>query len=430
MKYTKVKNSAYNLHIIKTNKFKTVTIQVKFKRKTVKEEITARNMLVNLLCMSNSIYKTPREMEIATEELYNLYYNGNSAMSGKYSIMTFEFTFLNEKYTEKGMLNQSIDFLYNIIFKPNIIEEDGTTKFNTTGYNIAYTLLKNSMQSIKENPSYYARIRMLEELEKDTYISYRGYGYIDDLEKLDNKYLYEYYKSVLANDIVDIFVIGDVNSSQIEKLINEKFKEITSVKKTSESHFIRPTKPKKLIHVVKEKQHINQSKLMIGCKIDEMTDFELKYVLNVYSYILGGGPDSKLFKNIREKYSLCYHISSGAIPLCSLLIISAGIDKKEFRKTLRLIKKEVKNMRDGKISNEDVVNAKVTYINSLKELEDNPNSIINFYAGMEYLNSDTLEEKLIKINRVTLRDVKLLARKIHMDTVYLLEGDIREKKTN
>ena len=269
--------------------------------------------------------------------------------------------------------------------------------------------LSQILSSIKENPSYYARVRMLEELEKDSYISYRGYGYIEDLEKLDNKYLYDYYKSVLENDIVDIFVIGDVNSSQIEKLINEKFRIITTSKKTSESHFVKPTKNRKLIHVVKEKQHINQSKLMIGCKIDEMTEFETKYVLNVYSYILGGGPDSKLFKNIREKYSLCYHISSGA---------------------LRLIKKEVKNMREGKFSSEDIVNAKVTYINSLKELEDNPNSIINFYASMEYLNSDTLEEKLLKINRVTLNDVKLLARKIHMDTVYFLEGDIREKKTN
>ena len=75
MKYTKIKNNFYNLHVIKTDKFKTITIQVNFKREVIKEEITARNMIVNMLCESNSIYKTQRELEIATEELYNLYYS-------------------------------------------------------------------------------------------------------------------------------------------------------------------------------------------------------------------------------------------------------------------------------------------------------------------------------------------------------------------
>ena len=60
MKYKKISTYSYNLHIIKTNKFKTVTVQVNFKRKLVKEEITYRNMIVNMLCESTSIYPTKR----------------------------------------------------------------------------------------------------------------------------------------------------------------------------------------------------------------------------------------------------------------------------------------------------------------------------------------------------------------------------------
>lgn len=425
MKYTKIKNNSYNLHVIKTDKFKTITIQVNFKRETVKEEITARNMVVNMLCDSNSVYKTQRELEIATEELYNLFYNSTNYMSGKYSIMALEFTFLNEKYTEKGMLNKSIEFLYNIIFKPNIKDD----AFDIDSYNISYNVLKDKIQSVKENPNYYARIRMLEELEKDSHISYRSIGYMEDLDNLDNKKLYDYYKSILDNDIIDIFVIGDVNASQIEKAINDKFKEINKPRESSDSHFIVPKKHRRFIKTIKEKQHINQSKLIIGCKIDNMTDFELRYVLNVYSFILGGSPDSKLFKNVREKHSLCYHISSSSSPLYSVLTINAGINKRDFRKTLRLIKKEINNMKKGKFTNDDIIKAKITYINSLKELEDNPGSIIGLYSGIEYLNSDTIDDRLLKINKVTLNDVKTLASKIHMDTVYLLEGDKREKKT-
>ena len=179
---------------------------------------------------------------------------------------------------------------------------------------------------------------------------------------------------------------------------------------------------------IKEKQNISQSKLVLGYKIDKMTDFELRYVLNVYSYILGGGPDSKLFKTVREKNSLCYYISSISQPLNSILMIKAGINKKDFKKSLSLIKKETLNMKKGKFDDDDIIKAKITYINSLKELEDSQESLLSLYAGIEYLNSDTLEDRFININKVTKADVIKLGSKIHLDTVYLLEGDSNEKE--
>ena len=428
MKYTKTSNYSYNLHVIKTDKFKTITIQFKFKRKIKKEEITLRNMIVNMLCESNSVYKTERELLIATEELYGLDHRSTNYMSGKYNVMSFEVSFLNEEYTEPGMLDKSIDFLYNMLFKPNIEKENGEVKFSQEQYNISYNFLKDRIQSIIEEHSYYARIRMLEYMEPNSYSSYRACGYIEDLENLDNTKLYKYYESILNSDILDIFVIGNVNVSHIEKVISEKFKGIRTIKKPSESHFVTFKKHRLVPQTIKEKLHINQSKLVLGLKIDKMTDFELRYVLSVYSYILGGGPDSKLFKNVREKNSLCYYISSQPFPLYSMLTISAGINKKSFKNTLSLIKKEIHNMKKGKFNNDDIIKAKVTYINSLKELEDNPNSLLGLYAGIEYLNSDTLEDRFIKINKVTIQDVVRLASKIHLDTIYLLEGDINEGK--
>ena len=151
-------------------------------------------------------------------------------------------------------------------------------------------------------------------------------------------------------------------------------------------------------------------------------------MLNVYSYILGGGPDSKLFKTVREKNSLCYYISSISKPLNSILTVKAGINKKDFKKTLSLIKKEVYSIKKGRFSDDDIIKAKITYINSLKELEDNQESLLSLYAGIEYLNSDTLEERFKNINKVTKEDVIKLSKKIHLDTIYILEGEPDEEK--
>ena len=428
MKYKKISTYSYNLHIIKTNKFKTVTVQVNFKRKLKKEDITYRNMIVNILCESTSLYPSKRLMTIATENLYDLYYRGMNYISGKYNVMNFTATFLNEEYTEKGMLDESIIFLSDLIFKPNIDKKRNETSFNNDNFELSYNLLKDNIISQKENPDLYAKTRMLENMEPNSYLSYRSVGYLSDLEKMDSKKLYKYYESILNSDIIDIFVIGNVNERHIKKVIENNFSQIKTFKKPSESHFVTTKKVRFLPQTIKEKQKLNQSKLVLGYKIDKMTDFELRYVLNVYSYILGGGPDSKLFKTVREKNSLCYSISSVGQPLNSILTIRAGIDKKDFKKAISLIKREVYNMKKGNFSDDDIIKAKITYINSLKELEDNPESLLSLYAGIEYLKSDTLEDRFTKINRVTKEDVIKLSSKIHLDTIYLLEGENNEEE--
>ena len=428
MKYKKISTYSYNLHIIKTDKFKTVTVKMNFKRKLDKKEITYRNMLINMLCQSTLKYPTKRLMNIATEELYELCCRGMNYISGKYNIMGFDVTFLNEEYTEKGMLDKSIKFLADLVFKPNITRKRNAICFTEENFNLAYNILKNNIISEKENPDGYSRIRMLEHMEPNSYISYRSSGYLEDLEKITTKNLYKYYESVLNSDIIDIFVIGDVNERHVRKVIEQNFVNIKTLKKPGDSHFIRPKKTRLVPKKVIEKQKINQSKLCLGFKIDKMTDFELRYVLNVYSYILGGGPDSKLFKTVREENSLCYYISSNAQPLNSILTISAGINKKDFNKALTLIKKEILNMRKGKFDDDDIIKAKITYINSLKELEDSQQSLISLYSGIEYLNSDNMEQRFIKINKVTKSNVIKLASKIHLDTIYLLEGETNEKK--
>lgn len=427
MKYTKYSTYSYNLHIIKTDKFKTITMKVNFKRKLEKSEITYRNMLVNILGESTKEYPNKRLLDIACEDLYSLRYCVSSYISGNYNIMGFDITFLNEKYTESGYLDKSVKFLANMIFKPNTEKKRNIVSFKEDNYNMALNYLKDNIETLKEDTFNYSKIRMYENMEPDSKISYRGMGYLEDLEELTSKKLYDYYENVLNSDIIDIFVIGDVNTTSIKKSIEKNFSFLKTLKKPTESHFLEPAHKRLIPQNIKEAMDVNQSKLCIGCKIDHMTDFEKRYVLNVYSYILGGGTNSKLFQEVREKNSLCYYIGTSSQPLTSTLMIYAGINKDDYKKANTLIKQEFTNMKKGKFLDSDIIEAKITYINSLKEMEDSPISLINLYAGIEYLGGHTIDERFININKVTKKDVMKLASKIHMDTIYLLEGDKNDK---
>ena len=64
MKYKRTSTYSYNLHVIKTDKFKTITVSVAFRRKIKKEEITIRNLIKELIINSSANYKTERSLII------------------------------------------------------------------------------------------------------------------------------------------------------------------------------------------------------------------------------------------------------------------------------------------------------------------------------------------------------------------------------
>lgn len=421
MKYKKIDVGPYNIHLINTNKFKTVTIKINFKRKVKKSEITKRSLLSRILLESSMNYKSSRLLEIKVEELYNLSLNSSSYISGNYSVLSLSSIFLNDKYTEKNQVKNSIEFILDILLNPNV----ENNKFNKDSFNFAVSSLKEELESQCDNPSFYSELRANEETDKKASFSYNATGYLDDLLKIDEKNLYSYYKSVLKSDLVDVFIIGDIDEGETKKIFSKKFK-IKTIKKPSESHYDISNTYRKRIKTVCEKKPFGQSKLVMNLKVEELSKFEREYVMRVYNFILGGGPNSKLFKEVREKNSLCYTIGNSYSIIWGILKIRAGINKESFKKCVNLIKKELKSMEKGLFTDEDIEAAKTTYISSFESITDNPSSIINTYISKEYLDMDLIDDRMKNINKVNRDMIISVSKKIHLDTIYLLEGDIDE----
>lgn len=415
MNYKKYTTNAFNIHVITTDKFKSISMKVNFKKKIEKKDITYRNLLTKLLLQSNKKYPSKQDLEIATEELYNQGISAVNHISGNYIITSFNTTFLNENYTEKGFNEKSINFFLDLIFKPNYNKEFAY-------FDLGKRLIKDEIDTMKDNPKSYSIQRLMEEMNN----SYNSIGYIDDLENITNDSLFEYYQNMLKCDLIDIFIIGNIDADKIKNFIKEKFN-INTLKKPSDTHFITYNKFKKRVNKITEFMPLEQAKLCIGFKLNNLTDFEIKYVMNIYCYILGGGPDSKLFKNIREKHSLCYNISCFYRPVNNTMVITAGINKEDANKCISLIKKEITKMNKGDFSNNDIEAAKIISINALKEVEDYQSSIIKIFESHEYLNFDLLDERSLCINNVTKEDVINVSKKIYLDTIYLLEGESNEK---
>lgn len=418
MKYKKMEIGPYNLHVIKTDRFKVNRVVIEFKRRVKKEEITIRNLLSDVLVYSTKKYKTQRLLNIKTEDLYGMPYGSDNYLSGNYAQMSFSMEFLNDEYTLENIFEDAIDFMMDILFNPNVENNE----FDEKIFEINKHNLENNIKSLSDNTNTYSKTRLLEEMGKDSPIGYNMYGYLEDLEKITNKSLYKYYLDVLKKDIVDVFVIGDLDFDYVKRIIQSKMK-INTIKRKGISHTIKHNKFRQRARIIKEKKQVNQSKLFMGFKINNPSFFEINYVSIIYSYILGGSADSLMFKNIREKHSLCYYISSNIYKVSNLMVINSGINAKDARKVIRLVKKEIKNMRLGNFDDKYIDNGKEMFINACDEVYDTPSDLLNVYISNEYLKNGLVDDKKKEIMKVTKKDIMKFANKICLDTIFVLEGD-------
>ena len=416
MDYVKKDLGAYNLHIIKTNLYKTITVKIFFREEALKENITKRNFLSRMMMLGSNDYKTKVELTKAEQDLYAVNISSTNRRIGNYLDTGISLKVLHDKYTEEGNFEKSLDLLDSLIFNPKVTNN----AFYEVDFNTVYEEYKADLSSLVENKMTYALIKGLEATDNKSVISYRGIGYLEDLEKITKENLYDYYKNVISHNFVDIFVLGDVDEEKITNIIREKFK-INTFKKKPIKALVEPLKVSR-IKTVKEKVEAEQDNLIITLSLNNLTDYERNYPLSLYNAILGGGSESLLFSEVREKNSLAYYVSSTPNKLDNLIIIRGGITKDKSMDAVNIIKKILKDLEAGKIDDDRVEKAKEYYTSAIDDIIESPFQIIESYYMIELLGVDDIETKRKKMLKVTKDEIIAVAKKVKINTIYILEG--------
>lgn len=414
MEYTCYNMNAYNLHVINTDKFKTITIDVSFRRKIKKEEITIRNLIKELMVNSSFNYPTERSLIIQTERLYDLKLLSSTYRVGNYSILSFKTRFLNEKYTEDGMNEESIKFLLDLIFKPKLDNDVDKCKKK----------IEKSILSLSDNKIKYALLKLLETTGDMAY-SYNNYGYKEDLDKITVEDLNKYYNSIISDDIVDVFVVGEVDGNQIKQIFKDYFK-VSTFHKSDLSVLVSELSKSRKIKESREYDKVNQTQLTMLCNLSEITDFERKYVLPVYGELLGGSSNSILFDTVREKNSYAYYVNALVKPYDNVMMIYSGIEKGNDKAVVKLIEKSLSGISRGKFDEDKLESSKKTLISAIESSLDNPISIINNYYAKVLVGALDVDKKIEKIKSISKEDIINVSKKISVHTLFLLEASDEE----
>lgn len=238
-------------------------------------------------------------------------------------------------------------------------------------------------------------------------------GSLATMKALTTADLREFKNKQIAQDNMVISVIGDIRVEELGRLLDQTF---MGIPKKSDLKFPidvdRVNGPS--LEIIP--QDIPQSVVIYGgngVKRDD-PDYYAAYVLN---YILGGGGfESRLTKEIREKRGLVYSVYSYLSPFqrVGLQLGGFGTSNASVAEAIELVKAELVKIRTKGVTAEELDAAK-KYLNGSFPLRLSSNSrIANIMVSMQLFDLPVsyLDERPTLINAVSLADVKKAANRL------------------
>ena len=413
------------LHCIKTNKFKTNLLAAFITMPLNRENVTFDTVIPAVLKRGTANLKSQEEISKKLENMYGAGFDCGIEKIGDNHVIKFYLESLNDNFipqdSNKNLAKESIDLLLDIILNPLVENGNFKEEYVESEKNNIKLLIESKI----DNKDQYALNRCIEEMYKDKPYGLYKYGYVEDLEKINAKNLYEHYINIINKSKIDIFVSGELEENEIEKIIinNDNIKRL---QERTPQYVINNEKTENKEKVqekeIQDKMDIAQGKLVIGLDVKE-NKTDSKFMISLYNVILGESATSKLFQNVREKASLAYTARSNYVRQKNNIYIRCGIEVDNYEKALKIIKEQLEDMKKGNFTEEDLENSKKYMISGIETVQDEQDSEITYYIGQELSGKlTTFDEYIQKINQVTMEDVKNIANEISINTIYFLRN--------
>ena len=418
MNYQKIEGNEYDIHIINNKKFHTINCRICFTENSNKKLITYRNVLINILTCATKKYDTKEKLIKVCQDLYSLSPVALTVRNGNLQTTKFSISTINSSYISENNLIDNLLLLKEIVLNPLV----SNNRFSSKYFKITKKELEVETKTISEEPRLYANIELLKIIDKDNQLS-TGYSDLDTLNEINEENLYQSYLDMVNNSKIDIFISGNIkNSKKIVKIIQENFKFNKNNVKLKDA-LINYHDTSELI-TKRETKNYQQSKLSVGYKLYNLTDYENRYVSFVFNNMLGGGANSLLMRYIREEKSLCYYINSYNNRLDNIMIINSGIKKENYKIVLESINKTIDDIIDGKFTLKDLKESKMEVLYNLSNIFESNRSIIEYYYGQSILNSTDINTKVKMIKKISKKDIIDYAKKLNIEGIFFLEGDL------
>ncbi len=238
----------------------------------------------------------------------------------------------------------AMDVLSDMIFRPTLDEED---------MELEKRVVAEEIHLYEDSPEDLVYDMYCRAVWGDTSMGRTVLGTTDTLGKITPEKMRSYMNTHYSTKNIIISVSGNFEDGFFDSL--EKYFGAYSI--NIESPAI-PNVEFKQGNVFKQKD-IEQVQLVVGFGGIDIMDEDV-YALLTFNNVFGGGMSSRLFQNIREREGLVYSVCSGhsAYIGTGSFDISAGMSPENLDRVCELIGKEIRELKENKLSADEVARSK------------------------------------------------------------------------
>ena len=390
------------------------TLVVPLNRRTA----AANALLSFVLTRSCRLYPDFTALNRKLSSLYGAALYPSVSTLGDLQVITIAVAGLDDRYTLQGetVSAELAELLYNILFDPKLV--DG--HFSDEDVEQERRQLIEMIDADFNDKRTYAINRCIENMCRDEPNAIGRFGMREDVSALTHENIMSAWKQLLNDSRVELAMLGSADPTRVREDLRGHFAgkprkvTLSTIVKNNVSEVSRDT----------ETEEVVQSKLVMGFRCASPAVPADRIANTLMGAILGGTPTSKLFLNVREKQSLCYYCASRVNNTKGIMLIDSGVETKNIEKAEEAIMEQLRLLKNGCITDEELQNAKLAVKNSLISSQDSLGALqLHYITGV--LTGQTLspQEAAALVDGITKDQITELARQIKPDTVFSLIGN-------
>lgn len=241
-------------------------------------------------------------------------------------------------------------------------------------------------------------------------------GLRDTLTRITADDLRKRWSALIDRSDLVIAAVGDITEAELARQLDRTFGRLpVGTAKPMAPEWSPTSKPRTLVIERPVPQSVVQMAMPGIARQDP--DWYAAFVMN---HILGGGgQQSRLFTEVRERRGLAYSISSGLRTWrkANLLAVTTASANEKVAETIRVVRGEMTRLRTEGVTEQELADAKTYLTGALPVSLDSSSSIAGLLHGMQVdgLPRDYLERRPKLFAAVTMEDVRRLARRLLRD---------------
>ena len=350
-------------------------------------------------------------------ELYGADLGVDLASAGTDRVLSADICGIKDAYALAGenLTAAYADIVFGTIFDPYLV--DGA--FDPEAVRIETETQARRLEAEFNSKRLYCVRQARRKFYGDTPAGIELGGYPGELVNVTPQSLKAEYDRILSTAYIDVMVQG-VDEARVADMLLKKLDGIRRDPRPFAAPIAMPATP--LRHFKEEIPGLTQAKLCMLFTRGTPEDLPSITVMRMAMSVFGGSTTSRLFRNVREKQSLCYYCGSSALRATGVMMVDSGVEPGREAQAEAAILKELNDLCTGPITEQEMDDCRRSLLSSLDSLGDSLGGLESWYYG-QILRDEALappEYGKVLTNAVTADEVREVLQSYHYSVGYTL----------